>query len=161
MNKFAVPVFMLVLALPDLSWAAPPAGGDVPGATATATAGSTTFSSTNSRWSSCTQCSAQCNAHWKAKLDKCNKDLAWTKSHWSKKLADCKAKDKCTENQGPVVLTTLNLEDAERSLCELALERGGSIVKAAKLLGITPDALQQKITKLGLVWPRPAAEAEH
>jgi hypothetical protein len=54
----------------------------------------------------------------------------------------------------PVVLESLNLGDAERKLCEEALSRGGSIVEAANLLGITRHALKRRIIKHRIDWPR-------
>ena len=53
-----------------------------------------------------------------------------------------------------VQLDSFNLLATERRLCELALERAGSIVGAAKLLGITRHALRRRMTKLGLADPR-------
>lgn len=46
-----------------------------------------------------------------------------------------------------IVLTDLNLVAAERLLCETALTTAGSIVEAAKLLGITRHALKRRIVK--------------
>lgn len=61
-----------------------------------------------------------------------------------------------------IVLEDLNLRDAERRLCKMALETGGSIVEAAQLLGITRHALKRRIIKHGIEWPpRPAARMEH
>ena len=56
----------------------------------------------------------------------------------------------------PVVLDSYNLADAERRLCEAALEEGGSIVEAASLLGITRHALKRRIIKHAIEWPRRA-----
>lgn len=53
------------------------------------------------------------------------------------------------------IIDDLNLENAERRLCVEALTRGGNIVNAAKLLGITRHALKRRIIKLGIVWPPP------
>lgn len=53
------------------------------------------------------------------------------------------------------IIDDLNLENAERRLCLAALARGGNIVNAAKLLGITRHALKRRIIKLGIVWPLP------
>jgi transcriptional regulator with PAS, ATPase and Fis domain len=53
-----------------------------------------------------------------------------------------------------IILDSLNLETAERRLCEEALARAGSIVAAAKLLGITRHALRRRIEKLRIEWPR-------
>lgn len=51
-------------------------------------------------------------------------------------------------------LVDLNLETAERLLCLGALERSGSILAAAELLGITRHALRRRMTRLGIEWPR-------
>jgi DNA-binding NtrC family response regulator len=56
-----------------------------------------------------------------------------------------------------LVIEDLNLEAAERRLCNAALEAGGNIVNAAELLGITRHALKRRIIKLGLERPRPGA----
>ena len=55
----------------------------------------------------------------------------------------------------PIVLDNLNLADAERKLCEQALDAGGSIVEAANLLGITRHALKRRIVKHAIEWPKP------
>lgn len=55
-----------------------------------------------------------------------------------------------------IQLESLNLHAAERLLCEQALLKTGSIVEAAKLLGITRHALKRRIVKLRLAWPPPA-----
>lgn len=47
-----------------------------------------------------------------------------------------------------------NLRSAERTLLELALTRTGSIVEAARLLGITRHALIRRIVKHGIRWVR-------
>ncbi|RMG94116.1 MAG: hypothetical protein D6705_16860 [Deltaproteobacteria bacterium] len=52
-----------------------------------------------------------------------------------------------------VVLDDLNLHKAERLLCERALAEAGTIVEAAKLLGITRHALKRRIVKHGIEWP--------
>lgn len=52
-----------------------------------------------------------------------------------------------------VPLESLNLEAADKTLCEEALKRSGSIDGAAKLLGITPDALKRRIVKHKITWP--------
>ena len=54
----------------------------------------------------------------------------------------------------PIVLESLNLADAERKLCEQALNAAGSIVEAANLLGITRHALKRRIIKHRIEWPR-------
>lgn len=53
-----------------------------------------------------------------------------------------------------IVLDTYNLTSAERLLCETALTSAGSIVEAAKLLGITRHALKRRIIKHGIRWSR-------
>ncbi len=42
------------------------------------------------------------------------------------------------------ILESHNLDAAERQLCELALDGAGSIVEAAKLLGVTRHALKRR-----------------
>ncbi len=54
-----------------------------------------------------------------------------------------------------LTLESHNLEAAERQLCELALDRAGSIMEAAKLLGLTRHALKRRIVKHKIAWPRP------
>jgi hypothetical protein len=54
-----------------------------------------------------------------------------------------------------LTLESHNLDAAERQLCELALDRAGSIVEASKLLGVTRHALKRRITKYKIAWPRP------
>ena len=51
-----------------------------------------------------------------------------------------------------LILEEFNLENAERRLCAEALHRGGNIVNAARLLGITRHALKRRIIKLGIAW---------
>jgi hypothetical protein len=53
-----------------------------------------------------------------------------------------------------IVLDNYNLTAAERLLCETALTTAGSIVEAAKLLGITRHALKRRIIKHGIRWSR-------
>ena len=53
-----------------------------------------------------------------------------------------------------IVLDNYNLTVAERLLCETALTTAGSIVEAAKLLGITRHALKRRIIKHGIRWSR-------
>ncbi len=53
-----------------------------------------------------------------------------------------------------IALDTYNLTTAERLLCETALTTAGSIVEAAKLLGITRHALKRRIIKHGIRWSR-------
>jgi DNA-binding NtrC family response regulator len=54
----------------------------------------------------------------------------------------------------PIVLEDFNLEAAERRLCVEALSAGGSIVRAAEILGITRHALKRRIIKLRISWSR-------
>ena len=53
-----------------------------------------------------------------------------------------------------LTIPTLNLDDAERMLCVEALARSGSIIKAARLLGITRHAFKRRIIKHGIRWSR-------
>lgn len=53
----------------------------------------------------------------------------------------------------PILLEDLNLRTAERTLCESALEKAGSIVEAAQLLGITRHALKRRMIKHHIEWP--------
>lgn len=50
----------------------------------------------------------------------------------------------------PTTLDTYNLVTAERTLCEKALADAGSIIDAAKLLGITRHALKRRIIMHGI-----------
>jgi DNA-binding NtrC family response regulator len=59
-----------------------------------------------------------------------------------------------------LVLEDLNLAAAERRLCLAALEHGGNLVNAAKLLGITRHAMRRRIIKLQITWPQPAAQIQ-
>ena len=52
----------------------------------------------------------------------------------------------------PILLEDLNLRKAERLLCEQALRKGGSIVEAAQLLGITRHALKRRMIKHRIDW---------
>jgi DNA-binding NtrC family response regulator len=56
-----------------------------------------------------------------------------------------------------ITLESLNLEEAERQLCTLALEAAGNIVEAAKLLGVTRHALKRRIIKHKIAWHRSIA----
>lgn len=58
----------------------------------------------------------------------------------------------------PILIEDLNLQKAERLLVGQALNRTGSIVKAAQLLGITRHALKRRIDKYKIAWP-PSATA--
>lgn len=53
-----------------------------------------------------------------------------------------------------ITLPDLNWMNAERTLCEEALRRGGSIVEAAALLGMTRHGLKRRIIKHRIEWPR-------
>ncbi len=53
-----------------------------------------------------------------------------------------------------------NLNAAERLMCIEALATTGSIVEAAKLLGITRHALKRRIIKHNIAWPNEAEAAE-
>ncbi|MGB1278273.1 MAG: helix-turn-helix domain-containing protein [Nannocystaceae bacterium] len=55
-----------------------------------------------------------------------------------------------------LVLEDLSLAEAEKNLCIEALNAGGTIVDAAKLLGITRHALKRRIIKHRIDWPRKA-----
>ncbi|MCA9707103.1 MAG: hypothetical protein KDK70_14725 [Myxococcales bacterium] len=57
----------------------------------------------------------------------------------------------------PILLEDLDLRKAERLLCQQALSRGGSIIKAAELLGITRHALKRRMIKHRIDWPQAAA----
>lgn len=52
-----------------------------------------------------------------------------------------------------ITLSSLNLHDEERRLCEEALARAGNLVDAAALLGITRHALKRRIIKHQIRWP--------
>ena len=54
-----------------------------------------------------------------------------------------------------LILEDFNLAAAERRLCVEALDRGGNIVAAAQLLGITRHAMKRRIIKLRIDWPQP------
>lgn len=56
----------------------------------------------------------------------------------------------------PILLEDLDLRKAERLLCQHALERAGTIVEAAQLLGITRHALKRRMIKHRIEWPRTA-----
>lgn len=49
-------------------------------------------------------------------------------------------------------LDTCNLISAERTLCEVALNTEGSLVNAAKALGITRHSLKRRIIKHNIRW---------
>ncbi len=54
-----------------------------------------------------------------------------------------------------LTINTFDLASTERLLCCEALTAAGSIVEAAKLLGITRHALKRRIVKHEIEWPRP------
>ena len=58
-----------------------------------------------------------------------------------------------------VILTSLNLEAAERQLCVEALLFGGSIADAALLLGISLRSMIQNMVRLQIEWPAPCENA--
>lgn len=60
----------------------------------------------------------------------------------------------------PILLEDLNLRKAERTLCEQALRKAGSIVEAAQLLGITRHALKRRMIKHHIEWPSSAPARE-
>lgn len=53
-----------------------------------------------------------------------------------------------------ITLESFNLEVAECLLCTLALDTAGSILEAAKLLGVTRHALKRRLVKHKIRWPR-------
>lgn len=53
----------------------------------------------------------------------------------------------------PIRLESLNLHEAERLLCQSALERAGTLGEAARLLGISRHELDRRMTKHGLQAP--------
>ncbi len=55
----------------------------------------------------------------------------------------------------PAPLESYNLNDAERRLIVEALERAGSIVHAALLLGTTRHSVKRRIIKHRISWPLP------
>ena len=59
----------------------------------------------------------------------------------------------------PIVLESFRLAEAERALCEHALKKGGNIVEAATLLGITRHALKRRIVKHQIDWPQARPQA--
>lgn len=54
-----------------------------------------------------------------------------------------------------LTIHTFDLASTERLLCCEALTASGTIVEAAKLLGITRHALKRRIVKHEIEWPRP------
>lgn len=64
-------------------------------------------------------------------------------------------KDGAAAGEPPVydrMADTLLLVSLERMACEAALKREGSIVEAAKLLGITRHALKRRMIKHNIRW---------
>lgn len=59
-----------------------------------------------------------------------------------------------------ITLDTHNLVTVERTIIESALTEAGSIVLAARALGITRHALKRRIIKHGIRWNRGAAQIE-
>lgn len=53
-------------------------------------------------------------------------------------------------NDTKYTLPDLNWQNAEKALCEEALRRGGSILEAAGLLGMTRHGLKRRIIKHGI-----------
>lgn len=62
-----------------------------------------------------------------------------------------------TTSNPNIILESYDLEVAERLLCTLALETGGNIIEAARLLGVTRHALKRRIIKHKIEWPRAKA----
>lgn len=60
----------------------------------------------------------------------------------------------------PILLEDLNLRKAERTLCQTALQKAGSIVEAAQLLGITRHALKRRMIKHQIEWPTRTLERQ-
>jgi transcriptional regulator with GAF, ATPase, and Fis domain len=60
----------------------------------------------------------------------------------------------------PIVLDSLDLCAAERRLVASALTQAGSLVAAARLLGITRHALKRRIAKHRIDWDRGVAPGE-
>lgn len=67
------------------------------------------------------------------------------------------------EGSGDVVYDqqreSLTLVGIERMACEAALKQEGSIIEAAKLLGITRHALKRRIIKHNIRWVPPPVAA--
>lgn len=57
-----------------------------------------------------------------------------------------------------VALDSYNLDNAEKLLCEAALQRAGNITGAAELLGIDRKVLARKIAKHKITWPEKRLE---
>lgn len=53
-----------------------------------------------------------------------------------------------------LILTDLNLEDAERRIIDAALSTFGSLVDTATALGIPRHKLAYRIRKLGIPWTK-------
>lgn len=52
-----------------------------------------------------------------------------------------------------VVLNSFNLDEAEKTIITTALTRGGSLLAAARLLGITRASLKRRMLRLRIAWP--------
>ncbi|MEZ4380116.1 MAG: helix-turn-helix domain-containing protein [Nannocystaceae bacterium] len=52
-----------------------------------------------------------------------------------------------------LTIETFNLEIVERTLCVEALNAAGTIIEAARLLGITRHSLKRRIVKHNITWP--------
>ena len=52
-----------------------------------------------------------------------------------------------------LTIETFNLEIVERTLCVEALNAAGTIIDAARLLGITRHSLKRRIVKHNITWP--------
>lgn len=63
-------------------------------------------------------------------------------------------------NTSSIVLTSYNLADAERRMCLEALQRAGTILDAAKLLGITRHSMSRRLKKYAIRWPPPRRAGE-
>lgn len=61
----------------------------------------------------------------------------------------------------PILLEDLDLNKAERLLCQNALGRSGTIAEAAQLLGITRHALKRRMTKHRIEWPPAPGSTVH
>jgi DNA-binding NtrC family response regulator len=59
----------------------------------------------------------------------------------------------------PILLEDLDLRKAERLLCQQALTRAGSIVEAARLLGVTRHALKRRMIKHRIAAPSETSAA--
>lgn len=53
-----------------------------------------------------------------------------------------------------LILTTLNLEDAERRIIEAGLSTFGTLADTATALGISRHTLAYRIRRLGIAWTK-------